>query len=60
MRRLLKLLAPGGRALLWLNAPALGPDFLQQPMAERAPDLVFGQRRDNPAWRLPMSLRSGS
>jgi len=49
MRRLPELLAPGGRALLCLNAPELGPAFLQDPMVEQAPDLVFEQRLANPA-----------
>ena len=49
MRRLPELLAPGGRALLCLNAPELGPAFLQEHMAAQAPDLVFEQRLANPA-----------
>jgi 23S rRNA (cytosine1962-C5)-methyltransferase len=49
MRRLPELLAPGGRVLLCLNAPELGPDFLQAHMAECAPGLVFEQRLANPA-----------
>ena len=49
MRRLPELLAPGGLALLCLNAPELGPAFLQDHMAVCAPDLVFEQRLANPA-----------
>ena len=49
MRRLPELLIPGGRALICLNAPELGPDFLQQLMGEAAPELVFEQRLPNPA-----------
>jgi 23S rRNA (cytosine1962-C5)-methyltransferase len=49
MRRLPELLAPGGRALLCLNAPEIGTDFLQGQMAECAPDLVFERRLANPA-----------
>ena len=49
MRRLPELLAPGGRALLCLNAPELGPAFLQDHMAGCAPELVFEQRLANPA-----------
>lgn len=49
MRRLPDLLIPGGRALICLNAPELGPEFLQQQMSEAAPELVFEQRLPNPA-----------
>ena len=49
MRRLPGLLTPGGRALLCLNAPELGPAFLQDHMAAQAPDLVFERRLANPA-----------
>jgi 23S rRNA (cytosine1962-C5)-methyltransferase len=48
MRRLPDLLIPGGHALLCLNAPELGPDFLQDAMREAAPGLVFERRLDNP------------
>ena len=37
MRRLPELLAPGGYALLCLNAPELGLDFLQDQMQELGP-----------------------
>jgi 23S rRNA (cytosine1962-C5)-methyltransferase len=49
MRRLPDLLAPDGRALLCLNSPTLGLDFLQQQMRELAPDLHFERRLANPA-----------
>ncbi|WP_051303595.1 class I SAM-dependent methyltransferase [Comamonas composti] len=48
LRRLPALLAPGGHVLLCLNAPELGPDFLQEQVGEYAPDLEFVQRLDNP------------
>lgn len=47
-RRLPALLAPGGRALLCLNAPELGLDFLRGVMAEQAPELGFVARLPNP------------
>jgi Predicted SAM-dependent methyltransferases len=43
------LLAPGGHALLCLNAPELGVDFLQDQMRELAPELGFVERVANPA-----------
>jgi 23S rRNA (cytosine1962-C5)-methyltransferase len=49
MRRLPELLAPGGYALLCLNAPELGLDFLQDQMQELAPELKFVERVTNPA-----------
>jgi 23S rRNA (cytosine1962-C5)-methyltransferase len=49
MRRLTDLLAPGGHALLCLNAPELGVAFLQDQMQALAPELVFQQRLPNPA-----------
>jgi 23S rRNA (cytosine1962-C5)-methyltransferase len=48
MRRLPELLAPGGYALLCLNAPELGLDFLQDQMTELAPELKFVERVANP------------
>ncbi|WP_026435044.1 class I SAM-dependent methyltransferase [Acidovorax sp. JHL-9] len=48
MRRLPDLLAPGGHALLCLNAPELGVDFLHDQMRELAPELVFVERVANP------------
>jgi 23S rRNA (cytosine1962-C5)-methyltransferase len=48
MRRLPELLAPGGHALLCLNAPELGLAFLQDQMRELAPQLTFVQRVANP------------
>ncbi|WP_397534333.1 class I SAM-dependent methyltransferase [Roseateles sp.] len=49
MRRLPDLLAPGGQALLCLNAPELGVGFLQEQMQQLAPTLQFQQRLANPA-----------
>jgi len=49
MRRLPELLAPGGYALLCLNAPELGLDFLQDQMQALAPELKFVERVANPA-----------
>ena len=48
-RRLPALLAPGGQALLCLNAPELGLDFLRGVIAEHAPELFFVGRVANPA-----------
>lgn len=48
-RRLPALLAPGGQALLCLNAPELGLDFLRGVVAENAPELAFVERVANPA-----------
>jgi 23S rRNA (cytosine1962-C5)-methyltransferase len=48
MRRLPDLLARGGHALLCLNAPELGLDFLQDQMQALAPELAFVQRIANP------------
>ena len=48
MRRLPDLLAPGGHALLCLNAPELGVAFLHDQMQALAPALVFEQRLTNP------------
>lgn len=49
MRRLPDLLAPGGQALLCLNAPELGMAFLQEQMQALAPELQFVERVANPA-----------
>ncbi len=49
MRRLPELVAPGGHALLCLNAPELGMAFLQDQMRELAPELHFVERLANPA-----------
>ncbi|MFN3436071.1 MAG: class I SAM-dependent methyltransferase [Acidovorax sp.] len=49
MRRLPDLLAPGGHALLCLNAPELGLAFLQDKMRELAPELAFVERVANSA-----------
>jgi 23S rRNA (cytosine1962-C5)-methyltransferase len=48
MRRLPELLRPGGQVMLCLNAPELGVAFLQEQMAQAAPELQFEQRLDNP------------
>lgn len=48
LRRLPDLMSAGGHALLCLNAPELGPDFLQQQVQDAAPSLVFVERLDNP------------
>ena len=48
VRRLPQLLAPGGSALLCLNAPELGPAFVQDLVRELAPALAFRQRLPNP------------
>ena len=47
-RRLPDLLAPGGHALLCLNAPELGSDFLQALVRAEAPGLAFVGRVENP------------
>ena len=47
-RRLPDLLAPGGHALLCLNAPELGSDFLQALVRAEAPGLAFAGRVENP------------
>jgi 23S rRNA (cytosine1962-C5)-methyltransferase len=49
MRRLPDLLAPGGRALLCLNAPELTTAFLREQMQALAPELRFVERVSNPA-----------
>lgn len=48
IRRLPDLLAPGGHVLLCLNAPELGPAFLQDTLRELASELVFVERLANP------------
>ncbi|MFN3860010.1 MAG: class I SAM-dependent methyltransferase [Roseateles sp.] len=48
-RRLPALLAPGGHALLCLNAPELGEAFLHNVVAAHAPELQFIGRVANPA-----------
>lgn len=48
VRRLPELLAPGGQALLCLNAPEIPPDFLVDLVAAEAPDLHFEERLQNP------------
>ncbi len=49
MRRLPDLLAPGGHALVCLNTPKLGPDFLTALMQTEAQALEFVGRLPNPA-----------
>jgi len=49
VRRLPELLAPGGQALLCLNAPELPEQFLRDLVVTEAPDLHFVQRLENPA-----------
>lgn len=48
LRRLPELLAPGGHALLCLNAPELGVDFLQEQVQACAPELRWVERLANP------------
>lgn len=47
-RRLPGLLVPGGLALLCLNTPKLGLDFLRDVMAENAPELQWAAQVGNP------------
>ena len=49
VRRLPELLAPGGQALLCLNAPEIPSQFLLDLVAAEAPDLRFVRRLPNPA-----------
>ncbi len=49
VRRLPELLAPGGHALVCLNAPELDTAFLKNHVQEQAPTLEFVQRLGNPA-----------
>ena len=48
-RKLPELLAPGGHALVCLNTPKLGTDFLRDTLAAEAPMLEFIERVANPA-----------
>ena len=48
MRRLPELLAPGGQLLLCMTTPKLGMAFLQEQMAEFAPQMEFVERLPNP------------
>jgi 23S rRNA (cytosine1962-C5)-methyltransferase len=48
-RRLPALLAPGGHALVCLNAPELGVAFLREAVEANAPELAFVERVANPA-----------
>ena len=47
-RRLPALLAPGGHALVCLNAPELGVGFLREAIESNAPGLAFVERVANP------------
>ncbi len=47
-RKLPELLAPGGHALVCLNTPKLGTDFLRETLAMEAPTLEFIERVANP------------
>lgn len=49
VRRLPGLLAPGGHALLCLNAPELGEGFVRGLVDDLAPPLAFAGRVPNPA-----------
>lgn len=49
VRRLPELLEADGRAMLCLNAPELGPDFLHALVREHAPALRLQGRLPNPA-----------
>jgi 23S rRNA (cytosine1962-C5)-methyltransferase len=49
LRRLPELLAPGGHALLCLNAPEIPEQWLREQMATEAPMLLVAQRLANPA-----------
>ena len=48
VRRLPELLAPGGQALLCLNAPEIPSSFVRELVATEAPALRWIQRLDNP------------
>jgi 23S rRNA (cytosine1962-C5)-methyltransferase len=48
LRRLPDLLAPGGHALLCLNAPEIGSDFLIDHLQKEAPTMRLLQRLPNP------------
>ena len=47
MRRLPELVAPGGHALLCLNAPELGLEFLREQMRALAPEFAYVQQVAN-------------
>ena len=49
VRRLPELLAPGGQALLCLNTPKLGSQFLHEVVQAEAPELRFVERVAHPA-----------
>ncbi len=58
-RRLPALLAPGGHALVCLNAPELGVAFLREAVEANAPELAFVERVANPAVFLDVSPDRG-
>lgn len=58
-RRLPSLLAPGGHALMCLNTPKLGLDFLRVVTAEQAPKLLFVEWVANPAAFEDVALDRG-
>ena len=49
LRRLPELLAPGGHALVCLNSPKLGLDFLLHHLSAQAPEIVCMGRLPNPS-----------
>lgn len=49
LRRLPELLAPGGQALICLNAPEIPEAVLREQIAREAPTLVVERRLPNPA-----------
>jgi 23S rRNA (cytosine1962-C5)-methyltransferase len=58
-KRLPALLAPGGLALLCLNTPKLGLEFLCGVVAENAPELALVERVANPAAFAEVSAERG-
>ncbi|KAL7473836.1 hypothetical protein ACHAXS_014410 [Conticribra weissflogii] len=48
IRRLPSLLTDDGFALLCLNAPELGPEFLYQQVIDNSPELCYVERLENP------------
>ena len=44
-----QLLKPGGKALICLNAPELGVDFLTSLVESSSPKLRFVERLENPS-----------
>ena len=58
-RRLPTLLAPDGHALVCLNAPELGVDFLREAVEANAPELAFVKRVANPVTFPDVSPQRG-